>query len=231
MRLHRFFIDKSEIKEGIVSLPQDHDLTHQWIKVFRYETGDQVILLDNSGVEYVARFLHAGKKEVKLEIVEQRENSYRAKRKVTLCVALIKKDNFETILQKGTELGVTDFIPVLAERSEKKNLNAERAKVILKEASEQSGKATIPMLHEVMKLEEVIEKNDTNGIVFDPSGKKFEKSDIDLDPIVVYIGPEGGWSEKELALFKARNINILSLGDAILRAETAAIAVSSLLLL
>lgn len=231
MRLHRFFVDKTHIKEGLITLPCGYEPAHQWTKVFRYETGDRVILLDNSGVEYVAQFLNVGTKEVKLEIVEHHQNTYKPKRKIILCMAIVKKDNFETVLEKCTELGVTDFVPVLAERSEKKNLNIERANKILKEASEQSGKGVMPVLHEIMKLHEALEKFTMDSVAFDPEGKRFESKDFDKDPVVVYIGPEGGWSDDELELFKMRNIHIASLGEAVLRAETAAIAVSSLLLL
>ena len=110
----------------------------------------------------------------------------------------------------------------------------DRLNIIAKEASEQSGRAQLPKIHEPKKLSELLENFNGNGIAFDSSGKNFQFSIPNfqsISNISIFIGPEGGWTEHELKLFKSKNIPIVSLGNMTLRAETAAIAVASILLL
>ena len=126
---------------------------------------------------------------------------------------------------------MSDIVPVIAERSEKKNLNIERLEKIVIEASEQSGRGNIPSIGSVTSLHDsVIEilKRKQPAIVFDPSGIKFSQKDFEgFSDVSVFIGPEGGWSTAELEFFKQSNIPILSLGPQILRTETAVIAALS----
>ena len=251
MRLHRFFIQDEEPMEvdhdiGVYNV----DLLHQWKNVFRLRTGDKVILLDNSGMEYLATIRSLTKEKAELEIGESKAGLNIPSREIWLFAALVKKDNFEWILEKGTELGVSNFVPVVSERSEKKNLNMERAVKITREASEQSGRGILPRVHDIVTLEEIFDPKapiaagieNVQLIAFHPEGKPFDTQLFKSPsrklgagpmktPIGVFIGPEGGWSEKENDLFTAKNIPIFSLGPQILRAETAAIAVASLLLL
>ena len=151
---------------------------------------------------------------------------------MTLFCSLVKKDNFEWVLEKGTELGVSGFVPILSERSEKKNLNMERGKRIIREASEQSGRGVMPNLYGVHDLSRALETFDMDFVAFDPTGKPFDKDDIMKGGrIGILIGPEGGWSGSELELFRQKDISVYSLGTQVLRAETAAVSISSLLLL
>ncbi|MBX4198161.1 16S rRNA (uracil(1498)-N(3))-methyltransferase [Candidatus Parcubacteria bacterium] len=258
MRLHRFFIEEQLRNKREITI-FDEEVIHQWKDVFRLRTGNQLILLDNSGFEYIAEVVLLAKGKAELKIIDSSANTNDPKREVWLFASLIKKDNFEWILEKGTELGVSHFVPMLSERSEKKNLNIERAEKIIKEASEQSGRGIMPELHEVTDLGDLMtaEIREKLGIevlpmiAFDPQGEKFDlarhlearlPSSLQRQspstmlgatnpPVGVLVGPEGGWTPKELELFKLHNIPIYNLGPQILRAETAAIAISSLLLL
>jgi len=261
MRLHRFFArnlsvskqapqfgghsgtNSKEIVEGSI-ITYAHD-THQWQRVFRYGQGDRVILFDGSGNDYVCEIL-AFPGEINgvttgavLRVVEVRVNTIKPDRQVILVVALVKKDTFEWIVEKATELGVAEIIPVLAERSEKKSLNTERLEKVLIEAAEQSGRGDVPVLHGVMDVVEVLKNKEiiSREIVFDPSGRKFIEEDFAMkssnleknkdDRVTVFVGPEGGWSPEELELFKESSLPILSLGPQILRTETAVVAVLS----
>lgn len=89
-----------------------------------------------------------------------------AKKDVWLCMAIVKKDNFEWIVEKGTEIGVNHFVPVVAERSEKKDLNMERLIKIAREASEQSGRGTVPEIHPVMTLEDIFSNSNDSFLNF-----------------------------------------------------------------
>ena len=171
------------------------------------------------------------KNKTVLKVVEKKPNENIPKKEIHLFQSVIKKDNFEWVMEKGAELGVSYFHPIVSERSEKKNINFERVGKIIKEASEQSWRWSLPILGELADLKNAL-NNNFIASAFHPIGDKFNKNDFEKDKILgILIGPEGGWSDKELELFKEKGVKILSLGSQILRADTAAIAVSSLLLL
>ncbi len=241
MRLHRFFV--GDILSGQVDgqkklVISDEGLVHQWQKVFRLKSGDNVVLFDGSGREYTCKIEMLSKGGAEVSVGESRA-LHSPKKDVWLCVALIKKDHFEWVVEKGTELGVNHFVPVMAERSEKKDLNIERLAKIAKEASEQSGRGTIPKIHEVTTLENIfsagtsaISDFPSHRISFDLEGTAFISEDVDdVKPVAIFIGPEGGWSEKEIDFFKKEEVDLKTLGDQVLRAETAAVATATLFLL
>jgi 16S rRNA (uracil1498-N3)-methyltransferase len=239
MRLHRFFIDEPIHNKKITLL--DKDLIHQLKNVFRLQAGDELIVLDNSGSEYLSKIELLSKEKAELTVLESKLVHNVVDKNIWILASLIKKDNFEWILEKCTELGVAHFIPIISERSEKKDLNMERAHKILKEASEQSGRGTIPGLYEILTLEDAVnyavqEKVTMiafhlSGTLFNDEIKKQYQEKSKQQKIEVLIGPEGGWSDKEIEFLKSKNIPVYSLGNQVLRAETAAVAISSLLLL
>ena len=237
MKIQRFFfrlapLAQDELLSGKIVV-DDKDLIHQWRNVFRMKAGDEIVLLDNSGFEYPAKFVVLEKKSVEFEILNKIKNEVVPKREVVLYQSLIKKDKFEWVVQKATELGVSEIVPLLSERSEKKDLNMERLAIITREAAEQSGRGTMPRLNEIKRLAEILDGIKNCCVVFDFSGIPFsnfsERST--LNALRCFVGPEGGWSPGELDLFKSKNIPVVSLGSMTLRAETSAVAVASLLLL
>lgn len=238
MRLHRFFIDNETLAIDGSFVIEDSEIIHQWKDVFRLKAGDEVILLDNSGSEFRSKIISISKDGAEVVVEEQKSAKNTLAYSVWLFSAIIKNNNYEFILEKGTEVGVSHFVPVLSERSEKKNLNLERSKRIIKESSEQCGRGKMPELHEVIDLEKVFDFAKENGVslvAFHLEGEKFTNMVRDTlisgDKIGILIGPEGGWSESELEAFKANNIPIYTLGQTVLRAETASIVVPALLLI
>ena len=149
-------------------------------------------------------------------------------------MAMIKKDNFEWVAQKATELGVTNIIPLLCEHSEKRKLNMDRMRTIAIEASEQSGRGDIPVIHDPIKIGDVLQSGmlPQEKVLFHPDGIPFDqyKHGTLASSVALFVGPEGGFSDKEIALCKIYNMPVVTLGKQILRAETAGIAVSALLL-
>jgi 16S rRNA (uracil1498-N3)-methyltransferase len=230
MRLHRFFTT---------------ELVNQVHRVFRLRPGDSFILFNGTGFDYVvkiANFSHSGKIEANNGIIVDVDPATPARsrfmpaRKIFLYAAIVKKDNFEWIVEKATELGVTDIVPVMAERSEKKNLNEERLKKIGIEASEQSGRGDVPVIHPIESFDEAIKHAKEEGkkeegimIAFHTKGELFHKEVTQGKdgPIAVFIGPEGGWSEGEIEAFHTSNIAVRCLGTQVLRAETAVVAALS----
>ncbi len=228
MRLHRFYINQ-EVEEKI--LIHDQNLINQWFRVFRFKIGDKIILFFNDGFDYEFVFVSINKNEAYLEKKTKKEKTNFSKRKIFLFQSIIKKDNFEWIVEKGTEVGVFSFEPVISDRSEKKNLNLERLNLIAKEATEQSGRNFVPNISEPKNLSEILENLKMSAVAFDGSGNKFSSSQIKSEnELAIFVGPEGGFTEKEIELFKSKNIPIFSLGEFTLRAETASITICSLLL-
>lgn len=228
MRLHRFFVEEKIPEAGEFSVA-DETLLNQWRNVLRMSDGDQAILFDGRGSESLCEFVSLTKKNALLKVLETKKGLV-LEREVTLYMALIKKDNFELVLEKATELGVTTIIPVQMDRSEKKGVNYERAQKIVREASEQSGRATVPTIGEIISLE----KMPSEGVVvFEPRGELSAREYFNTNssaPIAVCIGPEGGFTDAELASFHERNIPVVSTGSQILRAETAAVVALTLAL-
>jgi 16S rRNA (uracil1498-N3)-methyltransferase len=230
MRLHRFYVEEKigERTDASVASPE---LIHQWRKVFRLGEGDKVVLFDGSGIEYECEIKNLSRHDADLTIVETRTVANVPKRDIALVPSLVKKDKIEWVVEKGTELGAGAFAPVISERSEKKGFDSDRARKIAKEASEQSGRGTIPTIHEAYPLKDAIDALEVKFLALDPGGEPLNTEKLPAAPLGILIGPEGGWTDGELELFREKNIEICSLGKQILRAETAAIAGSSLLLL
>lgn len=245
MRLHRFYI--SEETSGGKLKPQTEfsidsaELTNQIRRVFRLKNGDHVILFDGSGFDFESEIVgdsdYHGKKfeGITFHILSSERSPFMPKEDLYLCAAITKKDTFEWTVAKATELGATDIIPILSERSEKKALNMDRLNKISIEASEQSGRGDVLNISLIMKLEEaIIAVKNMQAIAFHVDAEPFVRKEFLGDenpaepvPLAVFIGPEGGWSSDEIDLFHKRNIPVRCLGDQILRAETAVVAALS----
>lgn len=233
MRLHRFFIPIPVPKSGDFTVT-DENLLNQWRNVLRMEEGDTLVAFDGTGGEAVCIIAHLEKKSAMLSVAEYR-TGVTPPREITLFMALIKRDNFELVLQKATELGVSRIVPMQTARSEKKGINRERSERILREATEQSGRATVPILEDEVRLSDMLKKYQMPLVAFDPRGT-LSARDIQgrtlgsLDSQGIIIGPEGGFTEEEVAFFNEHHIPVVSTGEMILRAETAAIVALALAL-
>lgn len=229
MKIHRFLIQEKIEKQSEINIT-DLNLIKQMLNVLRFKINDQVILIDGCGGEFLGKIKTLEKKLIvvkKEKIILQKENT---SKKLTLAISILKKDKFEWVLQKGTELGVNEFIPTLSDRTEKIKINFERAKKIINEAAEQSEKKFLPVLHEVVKLKNYIKQNIEkidNMIVLDLDAPKINPEFLKnkKENLIIFVGPEGGWSNEERNFFKENNLKIFSLGDFVLRAETAGISV------
>lgn len=251
MKIHRFYL-KQNISSGNPILVEDEGLVHQLVHVFRMETGDIISLFNEADGDWECQISEISKKQVRVSPIKQVIQGFSGNVEgedaekgveiwgvrlggVFIAPALIKQDNFELVLQKATEIGVGGIYPIIAERSQYKKLNNERAEKILIEATEQSGRIDIPKLHELGNLKDFCESNDQKlfFVVLDQNGeklnnvsdeyKKENSQENSSQNICVLVGPEGGWSEDELEFFKQKKYARLKLGEHILRAETASI--------
>lgn len=231
MRLHRFHVSQPLGEEVVIN---EVSLLHQWTKVFRYTTGDLIILFNGDGTDYTYTLQTLQKNSATLTFVKT-SPAYIPQQKVTLYLSLIKKDNFELVAQKATELGVTSIVPILSSRSEKKNLSFERLHKILIESSEQCGRGDIPFLYPIETLQEALSaQRAEQNVVLAMDGIPFKEAiqaGKMTGSIALFIGPEGGWSPEDILIMKEAGLHQYSLGNTVLRAETAAIAAISLLIL
>lgn len=220
MRIHRFYTGP-DLKLKKDFWLHDEAMLWQWNKVLRFREGEQVILFDGLQTDRLYTIAKLDKTEVHLQMVTELERSLPS-RHVYLFWSLLKKDNNEYILQKATELGVSNFVPLITDRTIKKEFNIERAHRIVQEASEQCGRSDIPHVREAVHIEKALQEyKDTLPIFVCQQG---HARDIDLpDRLGVLVGPEGGWSEKEAEYFKQNDFPHLALSQFTLRAETAAI--------
>ncbi len=208
--------------------PQAHYLA----KVMRISPGDAVILCDNITGEWAARVTATGKRDVLL----MPEILLRAREQVpdfTLCAALIKKPNFDLLLEKATELGVRRIEPVITRRCVADKLNPQRAAAIVAEAAEQCARTALPELAEPVKLDVLLRDWAGDRVLFfadetggEPAAAAFAANP---GPAALLIGPEGGFDDAERSAIRAHpQGSPISLGPRILRAETAAMAATAL---
>lgn len=226
MRLHRF-IGEYNLNKDTLEIT-DLEIIKQIKSVLRLEIGDFLILCDGLGTEARVEIIEINKGEIKIKVLEKIEKENNLK-KVSLYLAILKKENFELAVEKAVEVGVSEIIPVITTRTVKTGLNADRLNKIIREASEQSGRVYLPQLSPIMKFEDAIEdgKKNEENIFFDivdikepPRGSK---TSARKNSASIFIGPEGGFTEEENTFAKENNYEIISLGDLTLRAETAAI--------
>jgi 16S rRNA (uracil1498-N3)-methyltransferase len=222
MKIHRFISTFKEFADH--ASITDQETVFQVVNVLKLKPGEEIILSDGSGTDTRARLILVEKRHLEIEVLE------RTYTKTSLCelhayIAILKKDNLELAVQKITELGVTHITPIVSDRTIKKNYNQERLEKIIKEAVEQSGQSRLPRLHSERTLIEALneaKKNYDVVICFDePSAEG--KIELQNKSIAFFIGPEGGWTPKEIELFKQNNVQCISLGNTTLRGETAAI--------
>ena len=228
MRLHRFIGD-FDLSQKTLAIT-DGEVVSQWRNVLRLVTGDTVLLCDGQGQEARAVILDINKSEARVNIESVETPEREARKKATLFCALLKRENFELICQKATELGIARIVPLITTRTVKTGFNRERIVKIIREACEQSGRTTIPELAEPITLAEaVINAAPGSAAFFDLSGQELATEDYARDITSCFIGPEGGFTEEEVAAAKAAGLVIASLGKLTLRGETAAIVASYLI--
>jgi 16S rRNA (uracil1498-N3)-methyltransferase len=201
---------------------------HYLARVMRVAPGDAVILCDDITGEWAARVVDAGKRDVLLDVVAKlRERE--AVPDLWLCPALLKKDRFDLILEKATELGAARIQPLVTRRCVADKLNLERARTITTEAAEQCARTALPQLADPVKLEALLASwpNDRALFFADENGgaPAAEAFNAHTGPAAILTGPEGGFDEAERAAIRAHPAaRPITLGPRILRGETAAIA-------
>src|SRR3989344_500434 len=223
MKLHRFFGDFLFTASRVQS--SDPTFIHQLKNVLRVEIGEEVLLCDGKGREAIATLTSLEKNRAEFEIVKLQKNKNEPERMLTLYCAILKRENFEWVAQKATEIGVKTIVPIRTAYTVKLDLNRERIQKIIKESAEQSGRGVCPELSGIMDMADALTQGDNlheEILLLDVGGNPIKplgnKKNIGL-----FVGPEGGWSVAELEQFRKLKCKTVSLGPLTLRAETAAI--------
>jgi len=231
----RFPVDEKKIENGKAFL-SGTDYKHV-VKVLRMKEGDSITLFDSYSVEYDGRISHVGSKEVVVDIVLSRKVETDSPLRITLMQGLPKGDKMDYIIEKATEIGVHTIVPVVTERSQVRTAEKKkRWERIALEASKQCGRTKPPAIENTLNFDEAIKHKDNSDLALilhvasQVSLKDFLNNTLQHPTnIIVLIGPEGGFSEKEVLLASEMGFTSLGLGPRTLRTETAGIAVLSII--
>ena len=207
----------------------DKSQSHYLVKVMRASIGESFSLFNQSG-EWEAKIIEITKGIVGFSITKKLRSPDN-KRNIWLAFAPIKLNYLNLMIQKATELGVTRFIPILTERTIVRKLNQKRINKIIVEASEQSNRLKVPVLDEIIKLDNFLKANKKTTIIFgDLNTKNIKLNFNSKEPLCVLIGPEGDFSPREREnVLKFENVIPLKINENILRSETAAISIVSII--
>ena len=207
----------------------DKKQSHYISKVMRIKENGKFNVFNNAG-EWVAKIIKITNGFVEFRIVKQLR-SIENTNEIWLAFSPIKSNYFNFMIHKATEIGVTRFIPILTERTIVRKLNEKRINKIIIEASEQSNRLKVPSLDKLTKLDAFLKLNQNTNIIFGDINTENKKIDLkNKNPLCVLIGPEGDFSLKERErILKLKNIIPLKINDNILRSETAAISMISII--
>ncbi|HKC37562.1 MAG TPA: RsmE family RNA methyltransferase [Chitinophagaceae bacterium] len=229
-----FYIEEFNSSQKEIVL--DEDTSRHVIQVLRMKEGEKLNLTDGKGRLITAEISDAHKKHCSVKILAV-GYELRAARKITVAISLLKNTNrFEWFLEKATEIGVSEIIPLICERTEKEKFRYDRMKGICISAMLQSQQTWLPLLHEPKQFNHLtIEQFDHQQKFIahcDESSQKKNLSTFQLfNSSIILIGPEGDFNVSEIELALQHNFTPVSLGETRLRTETAGIVASTLLLL
>ena len=224
-----FFVESKNKSEDKIIIT-DVDNYRHIARSLRARVGEKLLLIDENQIQYETVIADINSKEIICNI----ENSYLSKRDLDFDLYLaqspLRSDAQLTVMEKATELGVRAVYPVFTDNCALKVNKQEKWQKVMYEASKQCERAKIPTCFEPISFEELLKKDFDKIIVFaERSTEKSLKQYLRENPIIknekilVIIGPEGGFSQKEFEYFKNHNLPLISLGDLILKAETAVI--------
>ena len=222
----------NKLKTGTISRLSEKQ-SHYTKNVMRLKAGDKISLFNSQDGEWDVKILAQGKIFTEFK-VEKLSRPLSNEKDIWLAFSPIKKVPQELMIQKTTELGIQKFIPLLCERSVVREINIKRTEKIITEACEQSNRIRVPKIQELQMLDEFIKNFPVDGkIVFcdiNSESKDLKNKLPKKNPICILIGPEGDFSEEERQLIiNYKNVISITLAKNILRAETAAIASTTIL--
>lgn len=228
--MRRFYVSPENFNENLIKLSLEE--SKHLREVLRLRIGDEVSVFDGEGNEFLSLVKDLGTKKSSSILRMLRKIppvSPESDLDLTLGVALLKGEKFDLVVQKSVELGITKFVPLLTKRTEAKNARLDRWRKIGIEAAKQSGRARLMQIVELQNFEDFIKSAEGEKILFsEKSGASFSAIKP-AEKITALIGAEGGWEDSEIESARKNDFQIITFSGRILRAETAAIAISAIL--
>ena len=238
----KFFTARENIKDTTLII--DSEDANHLKKVLRINVGDKITVCDGAGIDYTVKVSDIGKNEIECEIIDRKKSDTEPNINITLYQGLPKAAKMDYIIQKNTELGISKIVPaklarcvVKLENKAAEDKKCERWQKIAVASAKQSGRGIVPEIGNPMTVDEIIEDVKDYDLVFVPYEcedqsrlKTIVESAPDAKDIAFIIGPEGGFDISEIEKLKAAGIKTVTLGKRILRTETAAEAVDSMLM-
>ena len=227
---HRVFVNTPIDIEKEINC--SNETAHHIQNVLRIKKNEKVIVFNGNGKEFQGHLMKGN--QVKIQITNLLREIKKPKKKILLAQCVSSSRNMDFAIQKSVEIGVDRIIPITSKRSRPGNhlRKKDHWEKIVIHAAEQSHGLFIPEIYETIGFQQIlIHENFKNfhKILFHQSGRKMMGNDSSFSEIIILIGPEGGFDDKEIEDARKENWNIISLGDKILRTETAAIVAQTLL--
>ena len=240
--MQRFFIPHPTgyFPDQIIDFPDE--VAHQMRAVMRMRVGEQVCVLDNLGGLYDVTLTAVSRSQVSGQVNAKRAAAGEPMVKLTLFQSMTKRDKFEWVLQKGTELGVVDFVPIVTQRSLVQELAIKSNKLarwqkIVTEAAEQSQRGKLPIVNKPISVEGAFKQSGAFDIslIACVSEKQASIASLlrqhqDIRTVALFIGPEGGFTDVEVENGRLCGLQTFTMGERVLRTETAALAATALIL-
>lgn len=241
--LRRFFVPRPMLSQERVTI--DGPLAHRLLRVLRLGEGDEFVLFDGSGVEARMRLDEVSDRRAMASVLERVEGPAEPHVKVRLYQAIAKGERFEWLLEKGTEVGVSAFIPLVTARSVVKTggggNRVERWRRIVTEAAEQSGRSGVPDVGEPQSFEQALaEAPGLLVLPYEAAGEAAPSIQAALDgeidalfalgEVSLFVGPEGGFEPQEVEAARQRDALVVTMGQRVLRSETAGLVAATLTL-
>jgi len=239
--MSRFFIDENNIFDNKIEI-YDQDFQHI-TKVLRLRVDDEIVLCNGNSTDYIAKIEKFNKNFLLAKIIDKKHNNAELLMDVVLYQGIPKHDKMELIVQKSVELGIKKIVPIITERTiiktkQQNDINNKilRWKKIAMEAAKQSGRGIIPTIEYPIDFENCLISANNSELIIMPyeNQKNIYLKDVVKENIKnhisIIIGPEGGFADFEVEKAISNGANIVSLGNRILRTETAALFVLSALI-
>ncbi len=237
--MSKFFIEENQISENSITITGG-DVAHI-VKVLRMKEGDKLLLCDGKGYDYTAEIVTLSSSQVLTKMLEKSPCKNEPKTKITLFQGLPKQGKMEWIIEKCTEIGVSDIVPIKTERSvvrlddERSDKKLSRWQKTAQEAAKQCGRGVVPKVHAPISLKD-LKKDNLPDFLLVPYEEEKSVSvkeaiqNMNAESAGIFIGPEGGFEAFEIDFLKELGAKSVTLGPRILRTETAGMVALSLLL-
>lgn len=228
----RIFLPSAKIADK--SLTIEGEKAHYLLSVLRCRKGDNFIVFDGRGTCFLSLIREIGKRRATADVLEIFPCNLESPLRSILVQGILRGEKMDIVIQKTTELGISEVVPAITERSQLRDTRrVARWRKIAEEAARQSGRSMVPVVHEPVELRNFLTstalQSTLQGFIFyEEEGMTLSEVVSSLIPhpssLLVIIGPEGGFSKEEVTCAEERGLKAVSLGKRVLRAETAAIA-------